>query len=177
MPIAANAVTCSQRSMRTGAAGSFGNVFQRNATSAANVGRLARRKSSDGSISRMKRQLSKLWPCIACSSLKRRLSKYTRAVTNWDGWPKCMGCTHLCGFAKEIHRPHTSGLWCRLRRLAYGKLDPKKYRKNRYMGGLVFPPSYFSYVLLIDTSPGRKFKKVKDRLLKHLLTICEGLAN
>jgi hypothetical protein len=31
--------------------------------------------------------------------------------------------------------------------------------------------------LCIDTSPGRKFKIIKDFLLKHLLTICEGLAN
>jgi hypothetical protein len=45
------------------------------------------------------------------------------------------------------------------------------------MPGMIFPSSYFNYVICIDTSPGRKFKKVKDRLLKHLLTVCEGLAN
>jgi hypothetical protein len=114
---------------------------------------------------------------MACSSLKHRLSMCVRAVSNWDGWPKCMGCTHLCGYANQIHRLHTSGIWCRLRRLHYGKLDPKKYHQNRYMNGLVFPPKYFTYVLMIDTSSGRRFKKVKDILLKRLLTICEGLAN
>lgn len=88
-----------------------------------------------------------------------------------------MGCTYLCRFGSQIHRLHISGIWCRLRRLHYGKLDPKKYHQNRYMNGLVFPPKYFTYVLLIDTSPGRRFKNVKDALLKRLLTICEGLAN
>jgi hypothetical protein len=152
-------------------------LFLRNATSARNVGRLARRKSSDGSIFQVKRKLNKFWLRKAYSSLKRRLSKYTRAVTNWDGWPKCMGCTHLCGFAKEIHRPHASGLWCRERRFHYGKLDPKKYHTNRYMPHVIFPQTYLNYVICIDMSPGRRFKKVKDKLLKHLLTICEGLAN
>jgi hypothetical protein len=151
LSIAANADTYSQCSMRTEAAEYFGNMFQRNATSAINLGRLAPRKSSNGSISQMKRRLSKWWPRMACSS--------------------------LCGFTDEMRRPHLSCLWCRVRRLFYGKLDSNKYHKNRYLPGVVFPLTYYNYVLCIDTSPGRRFKKVKDFLLKHLLTICEGLAN
>ncbi|MGD0029413.1 MAG: hypothetical protein ABSC91_10795 [Candidatus Bathyarchaeia archaeon] len=88
-----------------------------------------------------------------------------------------MACSSLCGYTNEMRRPHLSCLWCRVRRFFYGKLDVKKYHKNRYIRGMVFPPKYFNYVLCIDTSPGRKFKIIKDFLLKHLLTICEGLAN
>jgi len=151
LSITANAGTYSQCSTRTGAAESFGNVSLRNATSAISLGRLVRRKSSDGSIFQMKRRLSKWWPRMACSS--------------------------LCGFTDEMRRPHLSCLLCRIRSLHYGKLDPKKYHTNRFMRGMVFPASYYNYVICIDTSPNRRFKKVKDRLLKHLLTICEGLAN
>ena len=39
------------------------------------------------------------------------------------------------------------------------------------------PPKLYSYVIIIDKSSNRKYQKIKDILLKHLLTICEGLAN
>ena len=40
----------------------------------------------------------------------------------------------------------------------------KKYHKNRYLRGVIFPSTYYNDVLFIDTSPGRWFNKVKDRL-------------
>jgi hypothetical protein len=88
-----------------------------------------------------------------------------------------MACSSLCGYTNEMRRPHLSCLWCRVRRLAYKRLDLKKYHRNKYMNGIVFPQRYYNYVLIIDTSPGRRFKQVKDLLLKHLLTIAEALAN
>lgn len=40
---------------------------------------------------------------------------------------------------------------------------------------VVVPSDYTNYVLLIDN--GRSYAKVKALFLKHLLTICEWLAN
>lgn len=86
-----------------------------------------------------------------------------------------MACSSLCGYTKEMRRPHITCLWCRLRRLQYKKLPPG-YHLNRFMG-VVFPSKSYNYVLIIDLGPARKFKRLKSFLLKHLLTICEGLAN
>jgi hypothetical protein len=52
-------------------------------------------------------------------------------------------------------------------------LDEKKYHYNRFMG-LVMPPSYSNYVLIIDNN--RRFARVKDVLLKYVLTIAEALS-
>jgi hypothetical protein len=80
-------------------------------------------------------------------------------------------CKKLCGH--NLRRPHLTCLYCRIRRLYYGKLDEKKYHYNRFMG-LVMPPSYSNYVLIIDNN--RRFARVKDILLKYVLTIAEALS-
>jgi hypothetical protein len=81
-------------------------------------------------------------------------------------------CRKLCG--KNLKRPHFSCLACRLRRLAYGKLDKKKYRFDKQTG-LVVPNVNFSvYMLIIDGN--RRFAKVKGLLLKKVLAIAEFLA-
>ena len=100
------------------------------------------------------------------------LSWMKRSLSKW--WPR-MACSSLCGYTAEMRRPHLSCLWCRRRRLEYKKL-PAGYRLNRLMG-VVMPPKLYSYVIIIDQSSNRKYQKIKDILLKHLLTICEGLAN
>jgi hypothetical protein len=85
-----------------------------------------------------------------------------------------MPCSSLCGYTDEMRRPHFSCLFCRVRRLFYGKMDSKRYHYNK-IARLVFPQQCVTYVLLIDQE--RSFKRVKDALLKKLLTICELLAN
>jgi hypothetical protein len=85
-----------------------------------------------------------------------------------------MACSSLCGYTDEMRRPHFSCLFCRIRRFFYGKMDPKKYRYNRYMR-IVVPADQTTYVLLIDNK--RRLACVKAQILKRLLTICEWLAN
>jgi len=68
-------------------------------------------------------------------------------------------CQGLCGH--NLRRPHFSCLFCRLRRVCFDKM-----------------PSLFEvrpYVLLIKRE--RRLRKVKDILLKKLLTLAEFLAN
>ncbi len=85
-----------------------------------------------------------------------------------------MACSSLCGYTNEMRRPHFSCMYCRIRRWFYKKMDPKQYHYNRFMR-VVVPSDCTNYVLLIDN--GRRFAKAKALLLKHLLTICEWLAN
>lgn len=83
-----------------------------------------------------------------------------------------MPCRTLCGH--PLGRFHWTCLYCRIRRFFYGKMDPKKYHYNRYMG-LVMPESQTTYVLIIDNT--RRLARVKNSLLKKLFTLCEMLAN
>jgi len=68
-------------------------------------------------------------------------------------------CQVLCG--KKLRRPHLSCLTCRTRRAYLGKMP------NRIEVRL--------YVLSIWKH--RRWARVKDALLKRLLTLCEVLAN
>ena len=70
-----------------------------------------------------------------------------------------MPCQSLCGH--NYKRFHLTCMFCRLRRVYYGKM-PSKIRVAPYM-------------LLIWKD--RKHSKIKNLLLKKLLTICELLAN
>jgi hypothetical protein len=88
-------------------------------------------------------------------------------------WPR-MACSSLCGYTAEMRRPHLTCLFCRVRRLFYGKMNPKQYHYNRYMR-IVLPSDCSNYVLFIDNK--RRFAKAKSIVLKHLLSICEWLAN
>jgi hypothetical protein len=83
-------------------------------------------------------------------------------------------CHPLCGYGKEMKRPHLSCLFCRVRRLFYGKMDRTRYHYNRYMR-VVVPQDCTTYVLIIDNK--RRLANVKAAILKRLLTICEFLAN
>lgn len=68
-------------------------------------------------------------------------------------------CRSLCGF--DLHRWHVTCVFsCLLRRVHYGKLPAK------------IPVQ--GYVLWIHR--GRRFERVKQALLKRLLTICEQFA-
>jgi hypothetical protein len=82
-------------------------------------------------------------------------------------------CKKLCGYT-DMKRPHFTCLYCRVRRLFYGKMDKKQYHYNRFMR-VVMPQDCTSYVLLIDNK--RRLANVKAAILKRLLTICEWLAN
>jgi hypothetical protein len=81
-------------------------------------------------------------------------------------------CKKLCGY--EMKRPHFSCLFCRVRRLFYGKIDKTQYHYNRYMR-IVMPQDCSTYIIFIDNK--RHFRNVKAAILKRLLTICEWLAN
>jgi hypothetical protein len=87
-------------------------------------------------------------------------------------WLPRMPCRHLCRL--PLQRFHWSCMYCRLRRFFYGKMDPKKYRYNRYMN-VVFPVNETTYVIIIDNT--RRLASLKGPLLKKVLTIAEMLAN
>ena len=70
-----------------------------------------------------------------------------------------MPCQSLCGH--NFKRFHLTCMFCRLRRVYYGKM-PNKIRVTPYL-------------LLIWKD--RKYAKIKNVLLKKLLTLCEWLAN
>jgi len=82
-------------------------------------------------------------------------------------WPR-MACSPLCRYTLEMRRFHGSCFWCRIRRLFYGKMDPKKYHYNSLMG-IVFPVKNRlqvlfvgdrrEYVIHIDCT--RRFAKIK----------------
>jgi hypothetical protein len=82
-------------------------------------------------------------------------------------------CKKLCGYTK-MKRPHFSCMFCRVRRLFYGKMDKKRYHYNRKMR-IVMPQDCTTYVIFIDNK--RRFANVKAAILKRLLAICEWLAN
>lgn len=92
--------------------------------------------------------------------------------------PACVG---FCGHA--LRRFHFTCLFCRHRRLAYGKVRRGRFRRGDLYyrlvysrsGALVVPAVAVVYVLVIDE--GRRFYWVKARLLKALLTVAELLAN
>lgn len=68
-------------------------------------------------------------------------------------------CQQLCGLT--LHRPHLTCLFCRIRRVYYGKMP----RENRV----------YVYVVLI--SEERRFKLLKNAAIKVLATLIEALAN
>jgi len=68
-------------------------------------------------------------------------------------------CRKLCNL--NLKRPHMTCLYCASRRAYYGK----GHRPVRFID---------TYILNIDRE--RRFAKVKNLLLKKLLTICEMLA-
>jgi hypothetical protein len=81
-------------------------------------------------------------------------------------------CKKLCGH--NLHRPHFTCLFCRIRRLHYGKMDKSKYHYNSKMR-IVMPQDCQTYVLFIDNK--RPHARIKEQILKRMLTICEWLSN
>jgi hypothetical protein len=59
----------------------------------------------------------------------------------------------------------------------FGKMDRKKYHYNRYLGIVIpnDPQKTSTYVLIIDEN--RRFRTVKNILLKKVEEIAEMLAN
>jgi hypothetical protein len=84
-------------------------------------------------------------------------------------------CKSLCHH--PLHRFHWSCLYCRVRRFFYGKMDRTKYHYNRYLGCVLptQPSKMATYVLIIDGN--RRLARVKEMILKRVLTIAEWLAN
>jgi hypothetical protein len=85
-----------------------------------------------------------------------------------------MPCHSLCGHSQHMHRPHISCLFCRIRRLCYGKMDKTKYHYNSKLR-IVMPQDCETYVLFIDRK--RSHEKIKEILLKRILTLAEWLSN
>jgi hypothetical protein len=85
-----------------------------------------------------------------------------------------MPCHSLCGYSNRMSRPHFTCLFCRVRRFFYGKMDKNKYHYNSKMR-IVMPQDCQTYVLFIDNK--RPHAKIKEQVLKRLLTICEWLSN
>lgn len=82
-------------------------------------------------------------------------------------------CTDLCGH--DLHRWHFTCIFtCRHRRYHYHKIgEPQFYVDQRTLK--VLPRYAKSYVLVVDRL--RSYARVKDVLLKWILTIAEMLAN
>jgi hypothetical protein len=97
-------------------------------------------------------------------------------------------CRVICGY--PLRRLHISCLWCRERRLRYGKLRPDRYHTNQYLfrRHLILPNSYKLYILFMDPDDVhkvyqiwadnyRRFMKVKTILLEESLKLIERLVN
>ena len=91
-----------------------------------------------------------------------------------------MACSSLCGYKAQMHRPHLTCLWCRQRRFEYGKLDPGKYHKNRFIskGKIIIPTNKREYIIflkppidnayLIVSDENRHFLRIKTMFLEKL---------
>ena len=77
-------------------------------------------------------------------------------------------CQSLCG--KRLRRPHFTCLYCRIRRVFYGKMS-HKVTARRYRVLLSATKDEIRWYELLAVE-GRRLQKIKDVLLDRLLSFC-----